>query len=39
VVANGYTGVLSGQYPKSGWKIAFVVLLVLIVLALLIATQ
>ena len=39
VVANGYTGVLAGQYPKSPWKIAFVVLMVLIVLGILIASQ
>jgi hypothetical protein len=34
VVANGYTGVLAGQYPKSAWKIAFVVLIVLVLVAL-----
>lgn len=34
VVANGYTGVIAGHYPKSFWKIAFVVLLVLIAVAL-----
>jgi hypothetical protein len=32
VVANGCTGVIAGQYPKSGWKIFFVVVLALIVL-------
>jgi hypothetical protein len=30
VIANGYTGVIAGRYPKSFWKIALVVLLVLI---------
>ena len=30
VVANGYTGVLAGRYPKSAWKIFFAVLAVLI---------
>jgi hypothetical protein len=39
VVANGYTGVMSGQYPKSFWKIAFVVLLVLALIALIVALQ
>lgn len=34
VLANGYTGKLAGEYPKSFWKILFVVLLVLIVVAL-----
>ncbi|MEK6629677.1 MAG: hypothetical protein AABY89_02960 [Acidobacteriota bacterium] len=34
VVANGYTGVIAGHYPKSFWKIAFVVVLVLIAIAL-----
>jgi len=32
VVANGYTGVLAGRYPKSGWKIFFAVLAVLFVI-------
>ena len=31
VVVNGYTGRMAGQYPKSAWKIFFVVLAVLIV--------
>jgi ribosomal protein S27E len=30
VVANGYTGKIAGRYPKSFWKIAFVVLLAII---------
>jgi hypothetical protein len=32
VIANGYTGALAGRYPKSGWKIFFAVLAVLIVI-------
>ena len=32
VVANGYTGVLAGRYPKSAWKIFFAVLAVLVVI-------
>jgi Zn finger protein HypA/HybF involved in hydrogenase expression len=32
VVANGYTGVLAGRYPKSAWKIFFAVLALLIVI-------
>ncbi len=39
VVANGYTGVLAGQYPKSFWKIAFVVLVVLTLIGLFLAAQ
>ena len=31
VVANGYTGEIAGNYPKSFWKIAFLVLFVLLV--------
>jgi hypothetical protein len=31
VIVNGYTGQIAGQYPKSAWKIAFLVLLVLII--------
>lgn len=30
VVVNGYTGLMAGQYPKSPWKIAFLVLLAII---------
>jgi len=32
VIANGYTGKIAGRYPKSFWKIAFVVLLAIIAL-------
>jgi hypothetical protein len=32
VVANGYTGVLAGRYPKSAWKIFFAALAVLLVI-------
>ena len=32
VVANGYTGVLAGRYPKSAWKIFFAVLAALLVI-------
>jgi len=38
VVANGYTGVLAGRYPKSAWKILFAalaVLLIILIIALL----
>lgn len=31
VVANGYTGEIAGNYPKSFWKIAFLVLGIIIV--------
>jgi hypothetical protein len=30
VVVNGYSGQMAGQYPKSPWKIAFLVLLAII---------
>ena len=30
VIANGYTGKIAGRYPKSFWKIAFVVLFAII---------
>jgi hypothetical protein len=30
VVVNGYSGRMAGQYPKSPWKIAFLVLLAII---------
>jgi len=39
VVANGYTGEIAGQYPKSVWKIALVVLAALVVLLVFIAAQ
>ena len=32
VVVNGYDGRMAGQYPKSPWKIALLVLLAIIVL-------
>jgi hypothetical protein len=31
VVVNGYTGRMSGQYPKSPWKIAFLVLVAILI--------
>ena len=31
VVVNGYTGRMAGRYPKSPWKIAFLVLLAIVV--------
>ena len=36
VVVNGDTGRMAGQYPKSPWKIALLVLLALIVLLIVI---
>ena len=30
VVVNGYTGRMAGEYPKSAWKIALLVLLAII---------
>ena len=37
VVANGYTGEIAGNYPKSAWKIFFAVLAVAIIVLTLIA--
>jgi hypothetical protein len=34
VVVNGYTGRMAGKYPYSPWKIAFLILLAIIVLVL-----
>ena len=31
VVVNGYTGKMAGEYPKSPWKIALLVILAIIV--------
>ena len=39
VVANGYTGEIAGNYPKSFWKIAFLVLFVVIVFLIVISLQ
>lgn len=39
VVVNGYTGRTAGEYPKSWWKIAFIVLAVLCVLLAIFASQ
>jgi predicted RNA-binding Zn-ribbon protein involved in translation (DUF1610 family) len=38
-VMNGVTGVLSGQYPKSPWKIALLVLVVIIVVIVVASLQ
>ncbi len=39
VVVNGYTGQIAGEYPKSWWKIALLVLVALIVVMLMVLTQ
>jgi hypothetical protein len=39
VVVNGYTGRMAGQYPKSPWKIAFLVLVAIIVVLVFILSQ
>jgi hypothetical protein len=39
VVVNGYTGRMAGQYPKSPWKIAALVLLAIIVILVVILAQ
>lgn len=39
VVVNGYTGRIAGEYPKSWWKIAFLVLLAVIVLLVVLTMQ
>jgi predicted RNA-binding Zn-ribbon protein involved in translation (DUF1610 family) len=38
-VMNGVTGALSGQYPKSPWKIALLVLVVIVVIVVLASLQ
>ncbi|MEW5983253.1 MAG: zinc ribbon domain-containing protein [Acidobacteriota bacterium] len=39
VVANGYTGVIAGQYPKSFWKVALVTAAVVLVILLIVLSQ
>lgn len=39
VIANGHTGSIAGQYPKSFWKIALLVLAALAVAAIITASQ
>ena len=39
VVVNGYTGAIAGEYPKSAWKIALLVLAVLIVMLFVLSVQ
>jgi hypothetical protein len=39
VVVNGYTGRMAGEYPKSWWKIALLVLLALIVVMVIVLSQ
>ena len=39
VVVNGYTGQMAGDYPKSPWKIALLVLLALVVLMIVILSS
>jgi hypothetical protein len=35
---NGVTGTIRGEYPKSPWKVALLVLVILIVLGLVLTT-
>ena len=39
VVVNGYTGQMAGDYPKSFWKIALLVLLAIVVVLFIVLTQ
>jgi hypothetical protein len=41
VVVNGYTGRMAGEYPKSPWKIALLVLLaaIVVIIVLMLASQ
>jgi hypothetical protein len=39
VVVNGYTGRIAGQYPKSPWKIALLVLVILIAVLIVVMSQ
>jgi hypothetical protein len=39
VVVNGYTGAIAGNYPKSAWKVFFLVLAVLLLVLLVLYAQ
>jgi uncharacterized membrane protein YidH (DUF202 family) len=39
VVVNGYTGKTAGQYPKSVWKVLFLIVAILIVVLLVLYSQ
>ena len=39
VLVNGYTGRMAGEYPKSPWKIALLILAAVIVLLLILWSQ
>jgi hypothetical protein len=39
VVVNGYTGKIAGQYPKSVWKVLFLIAAILIVVLLVLYSQ
>ena len=39
VVVNGFTGQMAGDYPKSPWKIAALVLVILIVVLIVLSMQ
>jgi hypothetical protein len=39
LVVNGYTGKMAGEYPKSVWKIALLVLLAIVVLLVFLSLQ
>ena len=39
VIVNGHTGAIAGQYPKSPWKILFVILLAVVVLLIVLYTS
>ena len=39
VVVNGFSGTMAGQYPYSAWKIAFLVLVALIIAFIVILAQ
>jgi hypothetical protein len=39
VVVNGYTGTIAGRYPKSAWKIFFLIVLALLIVLLVLYAQ
>jgi hypothetical protein len=39
VLVNGYTGKMSGRYPKSPWKVAFLVLVILVIVLVVLYNQ
>jgi hypothetical protein len=39
VIVNGYTGRMAGEYPKSPWKVALLIIGVIIVIMIVLLAQ